>query len=88
MCPLIDAIHSETFKYDHQDKDGKRGAFNWDFDYKRLDRLPSDVLLWKNFKSPIMSGGLFAISAKFFWHLGGYDEGLQIWGIQGIYICL
>jgi polypeptide N-acetylgalactosaminyltransferase len=80
VCPLIDLIDFNSFAYAAQDE-GERGAFDWNFLYKRLPLLKNDLLHpTEPFDNPIMAGGLFAISQKFFWELGGYDEGLDIWG--------
>ncbi|CRL03928.1 CLUMA_CG017049, isoform A [Clunio marinus] len=80
VCPFIDVIEFKTFEYVIQDE-GSRGIFDWYFNYRKLDlkkyhqNAPTDL-----FESPVMAGGLFAISTKFFWEIGGYDSGLDIWG--------
>ncbi|XP_011304644.1 N-acetylgalactosaminyltransferase 6 [Fopius arisanus] len=80
VCPFIDVIAFDTFEYRAQDE-GARGAFDWELYYKRLPLLHDDLKHpAEPFKSPVMAGGLFAITARFFWELGGYDPGLDIWG--------
>lgn len=82
VCPYIDVINYETFAYNKK-VDGSRGAFNWRMTYQYLPLRPKDHINdWDRYENPVMQGGLFAISSKFFWELGGYDTGLDIWGVS------
>ena len=77
VCPFIDVVDFNNFEYRAQDE-GARGAFDWQLYYKRLPLLPEDLKHPTDpFKSPVMAGGLFAMSSKFFCELGGYDPGIE-----------
>ncbi|XP_034033763.1 polypeptide N-acetylgalactosaminyltransferase 10-like [Thalassophryne amazonica] len=82
VCPMIDVIDHDNFGYETQAGDAMRGVFDWEMYYKRIPIPPE---LQKDdpsepFESPVMAGGLFAVDRKWFWELGGYDTGLEIWG--------
>lgn len=79
--PIIDIIKYDTFEY--QGGTSSRGGFNWQFNYVQLPLLKEEEkALPKPHNNPVMNGGLFAIRRDYFWHLGGYDEGLEIWGAE------
>ncbi|XP_033631680.1 polypeptide N-acetylgalactosaminyltransferase 10-like [Asterias rubens] len=84
-CPMIDVIGNEDFHYESQAGDVMRGAFDWELYYKRIP-INAEEMKRRQFatdpvRSPIMAGGLFAIDRKYFFdELGGYDEGLEVWG--------
>uniref|UniRef100_A0A665TFP0 Polypeptide N-acetylgalactosaminyltransferase n=1 Tax=Echeneis naucrates TaxID=173247 RepID=A0A665TFP0_ECHNA len=83
VCPMIDVIDHDNFGYDTQAGDAMRGAFDWEMYYKRIPIPPellSDDPSHVSCRSPVMAGGLFAVDRKWFWELGGYDTGLEIWG--------
>uniref|UniRef100_A0A3Q3F905 Polypeptide N-acetylgalactosaminyltransferase 10 n=1 Tax=Labrus bergylta TaxID=56723 RepID=A0A3Q3F905_9LABR len=82
VCPMIDVIDHDNFGYDTQAGDAMRGAFDWEMYYKRIP-IPPELQrddASEPFESPVMAGGLFAVDRKWFWELGGYDTGLEIWG--------
>ncbi|KAJ1128497.1 hypothetical protein NDU88_006875 [Pleurodeles waltl] len=82
VCPMIDVIDHDHFGYETQAGDAMRGAFDWEMFYKRIP-IPTKIQNTdpsEPFESPVMAGGLFAMDRKWFWELGGYDPGLEIWG--------
>uniref|UniRef100_A0A8C5N278 Polypeptide N-acetylgalactosaminyltransferase n=1 Tax=Leptobrachium leishanense TaxID=445787 RepID=A0A8C5N278_9ANUR len=86
--PLIDVIDGNSYQLIPQgggDEDGfARGAWDWSMLWKRVPLTEKEKALRKTktepYRSPAMAGGLFAIEREFFFELGLYDPGLQIWG--------
>uniref|UniRef100_A0A1A9X1Y8 Polypeptide N-acetylgalactosaminyltransferase n=1 Tax=Glossina brevipalpis TaxID=37001 RepID=A0A1A9X1Y8_9MUSC len=77
--PIIDIIKYDSFEY--QASTASRGGFNWHFNYVQLPLLAEELeRMPEPHNNPVMNGGLFAIRREYFWHLNGYDEGLEIWG--------
>ncbi|XP_008213320.2 polypeptide N-acetylgalactosaminyltransferase 35A [Nasonia vitripennis] len=86
--PVIDIINADTFQYSSSPL--VRGGFNWGLHFK-WDSLPIGTLsleqdFVKPIKSPTMAGGLFAMDRKYFFELGEYDAGMDVWGGENLEI--
>ncbi|KAK6166827.1 hypothetical protein SNE40_023442 [Patella caerulea] len=88
VTPIIEMIDSQTFGI-ASTVEGNIGSLNlakmefiWTQAPPRVLRLrksPDD-----NYLSPTMAGGLFAITRDYFHRLGGYDEGIELWGSENL----
>ncbi|KAI8436609.1 hypothetical protein MSG28_010121 [Choristoneura fumiferana] len=78
-----ECAEDSTFEYIAQDiHDIQIGGFTWSLQFKWIDQKKS-ARRFKNIyhtMTPTISGGLFAISKKFFEEIGYYDDGFEIWG--------
>ncbi|XP_046739825.1 N-acetylgalactosaminyltransferase 7 [Diprion similis] len=84
--PVIDGIDHKSFEYRPVYQEGHlyRGIFEWGMLYKE-NELPRREAKTRShdsmpYKSPTHAGGLFAINREYFLSLGGYDDGLLVWG--------
>ncbi|EDX10587.1 uncharacterized protein Dsimw501_GD12542 [Drosophila simulans] len=86
--PLVDAISRESFAYQKL-VEPEQMAFDWQLDHIFL---PLDQHSWNSLPKPYPSsqleGRVFAIDRKWFWHLGGWDEGLRDYGGDALELSL
>lgn len=79
--PVINWIDWGNLKYDSWTDVGVRGGFNWYLIYKYYGRsIENDAA--DNYANPVILGCIIAINKTYFHKLGGFDEGLEIWGAE------
>ncbi|XP_071158657.1 polypeptide N-acetylgalactosaminyltransferase 13-like isoform X8 [Mytilus edulis] len=88
VCPIIDVISDDTFEY-IPGSDMTWGGFNWKLNFRwypvpqrELDRRGGERS--NPTRTPTMAGGLFSISRDYFYEIGSYDEGMDIWGGENL----
>ncbi|NXX32876.1 GALT5 acetylgalactosaminyltransferase, partial [Nicator chloris] len=69
----------------------QRGIFTWPMNFG-WRQIPQEVIEKNKIKEtdiircPVMAGGLFSIDKKYFFELGTYDPGLDVWGGENMEI--
>ncbi|XP_061734984.1 polypeptide N-acetylgalactosaminyltransferase 5 isoform X2 [Nerophis ophidion] len=89
-CPVIDVISDQDLSYKMVDN-FQRGIFKWPLVFG-WNALSNEYVKKKNMttadpiRCPVMAGGLFSIDRKYFYELGAYDPGLDVWGGENMEI--
>ena len=86
VMPLIEIINSETMEY--QMVGINLGGFSWElvFNWDQPAGAWSATEQARPRSSPTMAGGLFSIYRNFFFEVGSYDEGMDVWGGENLEI--
>jgi len=90
VCPIIDTISSKNFGFVAASKD-LMGIFDYNLVF-RWQKIPKREMIRRKYdesepiRTPTMAGGLFTIDRSYFYELGTYDEGMEIWGSENLEI--
>lgn len=86
--PIIDVISDDDFRY-LQGAETTYGGFNEKMNF-RWNEIPEREHIRRGWdkslaaRTPTMAGGLFTIDRNYFYELGTYDEGMDIWGAENL----
>lgn len=88
ISPIIDVIDDQSFEYVTA-SDMTWGGFNWKLNFRWFNAPPRENLRRHHdrtvpLRTPTMAGGLFAMSKAYFYELGAYDEGMDVWGAENL----
>ena len=89
LCPVIDSISSRAMSYTGGASGvNSVGSFWWGLHFTWMAVPAREKMRRKSIidpvRSPTMAGGLLAIEKNFFFELGGYDTGMEIWGGENL----
>uniref|UniRef100_A0A672SIH1 Polypeptide N-acetylgalactosaminyltransferase n=1 Tax=Sinocyclocheilus grahami TaxID=75366 RepID=A0A672SIH1_SINGR len=90
VCPVIEVISDKDMSYMLVDN-FQRGVFRWPLVFG-WSALPEEYIRKNQIKDsdpircPVMAGGLFSIDKSYFYELGAYDPGLDVWGGENMEI--
>lgn len=89
ICPMIDAISDKTLEYSSSGGLAV-GGFTWSlhFTWRGLSEREQKERTSEAdpAKSPTMAGGLFAAERNYFYEIGSYDPGMDVWGGENLEI--
>ncbi|XP_061698633.1 polypeptide N-acetylgalactosaminyltransferase 3 [Syngnathoides biaculeatus] len=91
VSPDISTIDLNTFEFMKPSPYGQnhnRGNFDWGLSFGWEGLPDHEKKRRKNetypIKTPTFAGGLFSISREYFYHIGSYDDEMEIWGGENI----
>ncbi|XP_045599384.2 polypeptide N-acetylgalactosaminyltransferase 1 isoform X2 [Procambarus clarkii] len=89
LVPIIDVIDDKTLEYYHGNgRYFQVGGFTWSGHFTWIDISEQEQKRRANpvgpTRSPTMAGGLFAIERNYFWEIGSYDDGMDVWGGENL----
>eukprot|EP00056_Hartaetosiga_gracilis_P003482 m.64028 g.64028 ORF g.64028 m.64028 type:complete len:618 (+) comp11471_c0_seq1:36-1889(+) len=90
VTPVIDNIDKSTFKYSGGPVVQTRGIYTWSLTFSWLDLPWYEQKKRTNpiapLRSPTMAGGLFSMDRDYFFEIGSYDMGMDVWGGENLEI--